>query len=167
VTSVKVRKLDASGNLVFEYAGEVVARTRVSLCLRARWERPALDLGYVTFEPGDAFTEWFYSYRWYNVFEVRAAATGDLKGWYCNVTTPACLQPETVESRDLLLDMWVTPQGACLVLDEDEFAAHAGLDALTRARAVHGLTAIRRAVARHEGPFRALRAQRNSDGERT
>jgi predicted RNA-binding protein associated with RNAse of E/G family len=137
------------------------------LCLHARWERPALDLGYVTFETGDGFTEWFFAERWYNIFEIRGASTGELKGWYCNVTTPARIMLDCVESRDLILDVWVTPTGTCLVLDEDEFAAHVGLDAETRKRARGGLEALCRAVARRQGPFQVLRGQPLDDGART
>ncbi len=158
MASVTVRKLDASGALAFEYSGEVISRTGRVLCLRARWERPALELGYVTFEAGDVFTEWFFGDRWYNVFEVRTGRSHDLKGWYCNVTTPARLMADVVESRDLMLDLWVAPDGVCRVLDEDEFVAHDGLDLPTRRAALRGLTVLRRAVARRAGPFRAASA---------
>lgn len=165
--SVTVRKLNPAGAPVLEYAGEVIMRTPRALCLRALWERPALKLGYVTFETHDVFTEWFFTNHWYNIFEIRAGATGDLKGWYCNVTTPARLTADHVESRDLLLDVWVWPEGRCLVLDEAEFAAHAGLDAATHAGALRGLHAVRRAVAWRAGPFRALRDHAGKDVART
>lgn len=157
VASVTVRKLDAGDNLVFQYTGEVITYAEGALCLRARWERPALDLGYVTFETGDVFTEWFYSDRWYNVFEIRGT-DAELKGWYCNVTTPASISPVSVESRDLVLDLWVTPAGDCLVLDEDEFARCDALDASLRDAALKGLDEVRRLVSRRAGPFSALPA---------
>jgi uncharacterized protein len=152
--------------MVFEYPGEVVERTGRMICLRAYWERPALELGYVTFETGDRFTEWFFSDRWYNIFEVRAARTLRLKGWYCNVATPAHIQEKQVESRDLLLDLWVAPDGICLVLDEEEFAACRDLDVAMRAAALSGLRSLRRAAALQAGPFRALRTQRRNEGVR-
>ena len=45
------------------------------------------DFGFVRFEPGDVFTEYYWRDRWYAVKEVRDAA-GVLKGWYCDVTRP-------------------------------------------------------------------------------
>jgi hypothetical protein len=154
VATVTVRKLSPAGELLLAYPGEVVERTKSALCLRARWERPALDLRYVTFETGDMFTEWFFTDRWYNIFEIRGVA--GLKGWYCNVTTPARLLPDRVESRDLLLDLWVTPDGDSRALDEDEFAACPTLDAATRAAALTALDDLRALVARRAGPFSAL-----------
>jgi uncharacterized protein len=156
VASVTVRKLDAGGTLVFQYTGDVIAHADGALCLRAHWERPALDLGYVTFETGDVFTEWFFSDRWYNVFEIRGTDAATLKGWYCNVTTPASFSLGSVESRDLVLDLWVTPDGDCLVLDEDEFARCDTLDADLRDAALKGLDEVRALVARRAGPFSAL-----------
>ena len=94
------------------------------MTLRAVWDRarPPLDLGYVLFEPGDQFTEHFYADRWYNIFEIRAA-DGRLKGWYCNVTRPARISDGEIAAEDLALDLWVAPDGAMRVLDEDEFVA--------------------------------------------
>lgn len=158
MASVIVRKLDPGGALVFQYAGEVIAHADGELCLRARWERPALNLGYVTFETGDVFTEWFFSDRWYNVFEIRGTDATILKGWYCNVTTPAIFLPGGVESSDLVLDLWVTPDGDCLVLDEDEFARCEMFGADLRDAALKGLDELRALVARRAGPFSALPA---------
>ncbi|HEV2237473.1 MAG TPA: DUF402 domain-containing protein [Ktedonobacterales bacterium] len=164
MATVTVRKLDTLGELVLAYPGEVVDRSTSALRLRAQWERPALELGYVTFETGDVFTEWFFADRWYNVFEIRN--TAGIKGWYCNIATPARLLVDRVESRDLLLDLWVTPDGGCRVLDEDEFAACATLDDATRAAALKALDDLRALVARHAGPFAALGNQPPNDGVR-
>ena len=90
--------------------------------LDAFWTRPALTLGYTTFETGDRFTEWYFTDRWYNIFEI-ASPDGTLKGWYCNVAEPAEIGDDAIRCRDLLLDLWVSPTGATLILDEDEFAA--------------------------------------------
>jgi hypothetical protein len=167
VASVTVRKRNATGELMLEYVGEVVDHADGVLCLRARWERPALDLGYVAFEPGDVFIEWFFGDRWYNIFEIRGTGAADLKGWYCNVTTPASILLDSVESRDLLLDLWVTPDGECLVLDEDEFAQCETLDAGSRAAALKGLDDVRALVAQRTGPFSGLRDQPRNAGVRT
>jgi predicted RNA-binding protein associated with RNAse of E/G family len=167
VAAVTVRKLNAAGVLVIEYAGEVVDHADGVLCLHARWERPTLDLGYVVFEPGDVFIEWFFGDRWYNIFEIHGTGAVDLKGWYCNVTTPASIFPSYVESRDLMLDVWVTPDGECLVLDEDEFAQCATLDSGSREAALKGLDDVRALVAQRAGPFSGLRDQLRNAGVRT
>jgi len=105
------------------YEGMILAEEPGHLLVHARWERQAMDLGYVVFAPGDHFFEHYYSERWYNIFEVRSAE-GALKGWYCNITRPACFEGDVVTSEDLELDLFVAPDRQQLLrLDLDEFAA--------------------------------------------
>jgi protein associated with RNAse G/E len=80
-------------------------------------------VGDAVFKRGDRLVETFYSDRWYNVFAVYDRDDGALKGWYCNVTRPATITDTAVSSDDLALDVWVSPDGAVTVLDEEEFAA--------------------------------------------
>ncbi|HEY7778758.1 MAG TPA: DUF402 domain-containing protein [Ktedonobacterales bacterium] len=148
-----IRKLNAVGTETFAYPGRLEARLPGGVRVLARWTRPALDLGYVRFETGDRFTEWFFSDRWYNVFEIRSGTTGALKGWYCNIAEPATITAEAVACRDLLLDLWVAPDGATLLLDEDEFAADVTLDARQREGAQRGLAQLRACVAARRPPF--------------
>ena len=64
-----------------------------------------------------------------------SAESGDLKGWYCNLSRPAHLSLEAneISSDDLALDMWVDPAGHTLILDEVEFEA-LPIDEPTRAK---------------------------------
>jgi predicted RNA-binding protein associated with RNAse of E/G family len=149
---IVVRKLDTRGQVVTSYAAIVAERFADGVLLDARWERSALALGYTTFETGDRFREWFYSDRWYNIFEV-ATSAGALKGWYCNVAEPAIMTETEIRCRDLLLDLWVAPGGETLILDEEEFAADSALDAPTRERALTALAELRRLVATRTPPF--------------
>ena len=117
-----VRKLDYKGVEKATYEAEVLARDAHSVTLRATWTRPAVRLPFVTFERGDVLRESFYTDRWYNVFELRTAQ-GQLKGWYADVTRPARIGEDRLDWEDLLLDIWMAPDGSLQVLDEDEFAA--------------------------------------------
>ena len=109
------------------YEGLLLVREPGHLLVHARWERAAMDLGYVVFAPGDHFFEHYYTERWYNVFEVRSDA-GELKGWYCNITRPALVTGDVVTSEDLELDLFVaSDRQHFLTLDRDEFDA-LGLD---------------------------------------
>jgi predicted RNA-binding protein associated with RNAse of E/G family len=155
MTVIQVHKLDAEGVLVLTYEAEVMERLVDGIQLAARWARPSMDLGYVTFETGDCFTEWFYRDRWYNIFEI-ASPDGTLKGWYCNIAAPADIDVGQLFCRDLLLDLWVTPDGATTVLDEEEFAAELALDDAVRDQALAGLAELQRLVANREGPFSRL-----------
>ncbi len=110
-------------NTVVTYDAECVQAAPGFALVRAEWNRPRADLGYIVFEPGDVFFEYFYAWRWYNVFEVRAAS-GVLKGWYCNVTRPAVIEHNAIISEDLELDLFVSADREQLIrLDEDEFEA--------------------------------------------
>ncbi len=120
--TVRVYKLNPDGSEKLHYDGVVLRRTATEIVLRAPWVRGEYPLGYVTFEPGDVFVEYFYADRWYNVFAIHGA-DGRFKGWYSNVTRPAVFGPGEVRAEDLALDVWVWPDRRMLVLDEDEFAA--------------------------------------------
>jgi predicted RNA-binding protein associated with RNAse of E/G family len=105
------------------YDGVILVQEPGHLLVHARWERGAMDLGYVVFAPGDHFFEHYYTERWYNIFEVRSAA-GDLKGWYCNITRPAIFGDDMLTSEDLELDLFVAPDRRHLLrLDLEEFDA--------------------------------------------
>lgn len=113
----------------------------------AHWTRPAVDLGYMQFAPGDVLEEHFYTDAWYNIFTV-CQADGTLRGWYCNVTRPARITPHAIHSWDLELDLFVSPDRSQLMrLDIDEYDAQnyqtndpalyqAGWDALTQLEAM-------------------------------
>jgi|GEM_PF-292804 hypothetical protein len=121
--SMTVKLVKPEKNQVVTYCAGVIRATPEYALVRAVWDHPRLDLGYVTFEPGDVFFEHFYADRWYNVFELRSA-TGMLKGWYCNVTRPAIISSETIISEDLDLDLFVSAERDHMVrLDVEEFEA--------------------------------------------
>lgn len=155
---VTVHKLNTAGVVVVTYPATLVERLPGGVRLEAAWTRPPLALGYTTFVTGDRFVEWFYSDRWYNIFEVRTA-DGHLKGWYCNIAEPAAITGAVISCRDLLLDLWITPTGASLLLDEDEFAADDRLDASIRARARQAVAEVLALVAARRPPFDAIAAE--------
>ena len=152
MTIITVHKLNLKGAIVVTYQGELAERLPDGVRLDARWTRPPLPLGYTTFETGDCFVEWYYTDRWYNLFEIHAASDDRLKGWYCNVAEPARMEGDTIACRDLFLDLWVAPDGAMRVLDEDEFAA-ADLDPSTRTAALAALHELQRLVRERQYPF--------------
>ena len=118
-----VHKLDHAGNLVTSYQGQVVSRDATCIVLAARWQRDRLALPYVIFERGDRLIEHFFADRWYSIFEIHAGTDDRLKGWYCNFSRPAVFQDHALSAIDLELDLFVSPNGDSLLLDEDEFDA--------------------------------------------
>ncbi|MEU3602839.1 DUF402 domain-containing protein [Streptomyces sp. NPDC006798] len=122
-TAVGVR-LTKAGRTKIVYPAELIADDGVRLVVKAPWAAPGVrDFGFVRFEPGDVFTEYYWRDRWYAVKEVRGPG-GGLKGWYCDITRPVRVAGDVLTVEDLDLDLWVPPDGgAPLRLDEDEFAA--------------------------------------------
>lgn len=123
MTTMTVIKNDHTGQEVWRYAGRLLARGTSWVKLEAFFNRPDRATPYHTFRQGDRFIEWFYSDRWYNIFEIHDRDGDALKGWYCNIGFPAEIGEESVSYIDLALDLLVYPDGRQLVLDEDEFAA--------------------------------------------
>jgi len=148
---ITIRKLDHAGHQVTAYPGQVLRRDGPTIVLRTFWRRAAMDLGYVLLEPGDRWTEYFYTDRWYNVFEIHAA-DDSLKGWYCNITRPARITAREVVAEDLALDLWVAPDGETRLLDEDEFAA-LSLSPAEREAAQNALTKLQTMAAQKTPPF--------------
>jgi len=148
---VTVRKLDHDGSEVVSYPGRVLKRAEDAIVLRTSWDREPMDLAFVTLEPEDCWTEYFYSDRWYNIFEIRAS-NGRLKGWYCNITRPAHIGEETVVAEDLALDLWVAPDRSTKVLDADEFA-ELSLAPRERRAAQQALAELQAMVTEGVSPF--------------
>lgn len=151
---ITVIKQDPQGAEKIRYQGELLERLPTGIVIQAQWTLPTKELGYTRFEPGDIFTEYYYSDRWYNIFAI-LAVDGKRKGWYCNVAQPATILAERIEQVDLLLDVWVDPEGEPLVLDEDEFAA-AMLSVEQRTGAQKGLQALLRLLERRSEAFAPL-----------
>jgi protein associated with RNAse G/E len=156
VNSITVHKYNHAGEHILQYEGEILESNPTWVCLRAVFKRDEANLGFVTFRQGDVFIEWFYTDRWYNIFQVYDADTQRLKGWYCNITRPAVITGTEVRADDLELDVFVMPNGTVLLLDEKEFSAmNPSVD--ERIAALRAVEAIRRAVAGREAPFEAVR----------
>ncbi len=123
MTSLTVLKLDLDGRETWRYPAKILREDAGSVTIEAFFNRPDLEFHGILFGQGDRFVETYYRDRWYNVFEIHAREDDHLRGWYCNVTRPATITPETISYVDLALDLLVYPDGRQLVLDEDEFAA--------------------------------------------
>ncbi len=122
---------------------------------RQAWSNPPKELGYTRFEAGDSFTEYYYSDRWFNIFDI-LGSDGQRKGWYCNIAQPAVIFDDRIEQIDLFLDVWVNPQGKPLLLDEDEFAAATTLTEEQRIGARAGLQTLLQLLASRSEAFSPL-----------
>ncbi|MGW5563322.1 DUF402 domain-containing protein [Streptomyces tendae] len=156
VTEVSVALVKA-GRTKIRYAATLLHDDGTRLAVRAPWAGDGVrDFGFVRFEAGDVFTEYYWRDRWYSVKEVRTAA-GVLKGWYCDVTRPAVLTGNELVVEDLDLDLWRSADGTDVRrLDEDEFAESglADRDPGAAAAAVAALDELERLALR--GGFTGL-----------
>ncbi|MFI9153451.1 DUF402 domain-containing protein [Streptomyces sp. NPDC053367] len=163
-TAGEVRRVDVvlvkAGRTKIRYGAALLADDGTRVAVRAPWAGEGVrDFGFVRFEPGDVFTEYYWRDRWYSVKEVRDAQ-GALKGWYCDVTRPATLSGGELVVEDLDLDLWRSADGSDVRrLDEDEFA-DSGLaerDPAAAAAAVAALDELE-ALATAEGGLESLLA---------
>jgi hypothetical protein len=142
-----------AGRTKIRYASRLLHDDGTRLAVRAPWAGAGVrDFGFVRFEAGDVFTEYYWRDRWYSVKEVRTG-TGVLKGWYCDITRPAVLTDAELVVEDLDLDLWRSADGRDVRrLDEDEFAGSglAERDPEAAAAAVAALDELER-LARGEG----------------
>ncbi len=152
---ITVVKQNPRGVEKIHYQGKIVEQFADRVVIQAEWTLPTKELGYTRFEPGDRFTEYYYTDRWFNIFDI-AGADGRRKGWYCNVAQPAVIFEDHIEQIDLLLDVWVTPDGKPLILDEDEFATDTTLSEEQREGARAGLQALLQLLATQQEAFSSL-----------
>ncbi|MFI6373265.1 DUF402 domain-containing protein [Streptomyces sp. NPDC050546] len=148
-----------AGRTKIRYAGELLADDGTRVAVRAPWAGSGVrDFGFVRFEPGDVFTEYYWRDRWYAVKEVRSA-TGTLKGWYCDITRPAVRSGRELLVEDLDLDLWRSADGTDVRrLDEDEFA-ESGLTETDPEAAAAALAALDELeTLAHDGDFTTLLA---------
>ena len=152
MTIMTVNKLNSLGEIKIQYQGEVLERLTDGVIIQAYWELPLKDLGYTCFEPGDRFIEYYFTNRWFNIFDI-SNASNERKGWYCNIAEPADIYDDQIKQKDLLLDVWVDPWGSPLVLDEDEFERDTTLDNTQRRGAMQGLHDLLQMIAAQITPF--------------
>ncbi len=135
---VKVQKKDPTGKVTYEYEGFLLRRDEHRIVLEALFDRTDMPFMDVVFKTGDRFVEYYYTDRWYNIFEIHDRKDGKIKGWYCNIGRPAVFEDGIVSYVDLALDLWVSVEGKQTILDQDEFES-LDLSEELRASALKGL----------------------------
>ena len=152
MTAFRIIKRDAHGNDQLSYSGVVRERNDRFLCVEASFALADRDLGYIHLRRGDVFREWFYSDCWFNIFRVQDVESEQVKGWYCNITRPAIIEPHQAAADDLGLDVFVYPDGQTLLLDEDEFD-RLGLPLSEQQAAWEAVAMIQKMVRTRQHPF--------------
>jgi uncharacterized protein len=159
---VSIVKLAPDGSEAARYQGEVVGHCCDSWVLvQATWTNQAIDLGGLSFCPGDNLLEWFSPRHPFNAFAVFSSAAR-LKGWYANVTHPARLDstqdPPVLIWHDLFLDLVGLPDGSFTLRDDDELLASglASADPDLHVRIIGARSELIRRFERRLPPFADL-----------
>ena len=126
-TALTIVKLAPDGSQAARYRGDVVGHNPDSwLLVQATWTNRRIELGGLSFCPGDELLEWFSPRHPFNAFAVFSPHDG-FKGWYANVAYPARLdattEPPVLFWHDLYLDLVGLPDGSFTVRDDDELLA--------------------------------------------
>lgn len=154
-TQIDIVKLRPDGSEAIRYPGQVIDSPDGWIAAQAPWGQRRIDLGYLIFEPGDIFLEYFSTIDPLNVFAV-FTGTGVLKGWYCNVTRPTWMHGNALFWHDLYIDVVAYPdRDDVRVLDEDELA-EAGIESSDPALyelIVEGRTRLLGMIQANDYPF--------------
>lgn len=126
----KPKTLYVEQNILRDDGLMMVTRSEISLEISTDWSKREwqakgmLSAGQIirVIEKHHFYHEWFDILALFD-------GTGQALGWYCDVVTPLRKVDGDYYLRDLLLDLWVWPDGRMLELDWDEFeeAFQAGL----------------------------------------
>jgi predicted RNA-binding protein associated with RNAse of E/G family len=105
----------------------------------------------VILRQNDRFVETFFTNRWYNIFEIHDRDDDRIKGWYCDICTPAVLEGSQVSYVDLALDLWISTDGRPTIMDEGDFEK-LELDDDTRQNALAGLDELMQTLNSNKPP---------------
>lgn len=167
VTIVK-RSAKEGGRERARYPGTVIGSNLPApwVVLEARWTHGTIEQAGLTFENDDVLHEIFSPIHPYNAFAV-FTPSGELKGWYGNVTWPAFFAPgsdgRVLVWHDLFIDLVATPDGPMQLLDEDELAEFGleGSDPELFARTVAARDELVARFHARRPPFEALDRMEN------
>ncbi|MGA2112315.1 MAG: DUF402 domain-containing protein [Anaerolineales bacterium] len=159
-----VRKLDPQGREQIRWSGNLTRLEGSEIVLEATFNQPTRNLGYLVLAVGDRMVEHYFTDRWYSIYEIFAGFEGPLKGWYCNIVRPARWSSGYLDTVDLALDLFVSPEGKTLELDWDEFQT-LSLPQPERDEALAALRELEDRVRLCQPPFARLAQGRPWSGE--
>ena len=93
---------------------------KITLAESVPFDPPIQIHGEVALEAGSDAVWFTFPGMWHDVGRFHRA-DGSFTGIYANILTPPIFLPDGVwETTDLFLDVWVDPEGALAILDEDQ-----------------------------------------------
>lgn len=132
---------------------------KVTLAENLPYEPPMRIEGEVVLELGSDVVWFTFPGLWHDVGRFHRA-DGTFTGFYVNILTPPVIQGHHWETTDLFLDLWISPEGRPMLLDEDELDEAVGkelMDPVTAARAREEAHRLFQAAAAGTWPPAAVR----------
>ena len=152
---IEVIKCDINKIEMWRYSAIVLEAKSTFVIVSATFNRPSDQVGGLYLEKGDRFIELYTSQHWYNIYEVHAGDTSEIKGWYCNVACPARSADHSIIYIDLALDLVITKGGIQQVMDMDEFNT-LDLNPVMRTKALAALNELQCIFQDHPDGFQVM-----------
>ena len=121
--TITIIKRNEHSQPVFQYQAEVIRQNEKGILVSSVFELPSVIEEKITIYRGDLFEEWYPYQKWFNIYQIYAGQTAQVKAWYCNICRPFLFHEDVLEFDDLALDLLVYPDGRQTILDRDEFRA--------------------------------------------
>ncbi len=119
---LEVQKFNPDGTLKMRYWAQVLGANQNERLIRAVGDFEHQILEEYWLRDGDAYIEWYSREKGFNILEIHAQASSEIKFWYCNICSPARFEGDKIIWTDLALDLLVNPRGQYFLLDQDELA---------------------------------------------
>lgn len=155
---IVVRSCKHDGRVHRSWPARLARRADSLIVLDASFEEEVRHSLIGTIEAGTLSKEFFWTDRWYSIFRFETP-DGRLLRFYCNINTPATLEPGLLTFVDLDVDVLVEPDYSFEVLDEDEFERHALLyqyPAAYRTNVQKALEELRHLIENRQFPFNSV-----------
>lgn len=121
MTRIQVTKHAPDGRPPYRYEATRIDAPPGWIAVVAKWPLRQVDVGPVSFKPGDTLTEFFALDDYFNAFLIHRD-NGAFGGWYCNITHPTIVRNDEIHWHDLYLDILIDTEGCVHIEDEDELA---------------------------------------------
>jgi len=105
--------LDLHDDLIYRSKTVVVGRSEVTSAHSVVFDNE------VVLAPGFPIVYFELTGKWFTVGKIRNLQ-GRHTGYYCDIVTPPRLLDDGIELTDLFVDLWVSPDLRCKVLDEED-----------------------------------------------
>jgi len=127
-----------------------VPEVKITLAESVVFDPPIKVHGEVVLESGSDAVWFTFPGLWHDIGRFHRA-NGTFTGIYANILTPPIIRPGGIwDTTDLFLDVWVDPQGALSVLDEDQLLEAEAMGWVTEEQALRAREEVGRISADHE-----------------